>query len=116
MVFARAIVAIRDTAISSCGTAIAATTVGDVAERWRAALAGAEVESVRRSLIPDVVDSTIFALLNAIENDDLELFIRNPDSGAFLSLSDVGRWEMAGDYIGDDGWREAYSSHPVNFF
>jgi len=85
--------------------------------RRREALRSAELEVVRSSLIPDIVDEVIFRVLLAIDQGDLEVFVRSPQSGEHLSLVEAGFQELAGEFIGDDdGWRQQYCAEPWNSF
>jgi hypothetical protein len=56
------------------------------------------------------------AFLNAVDSGDLELSITDPSSGKSRELVKVGLSEMAGSYIGDDGWRHRYSREKINSF
>lgn len=116
--FARAIVKVRDDAIGEAGILLSPESHGGASEqRWREALGSADYEAVKREIIPDVVDTALFHLLLAIDNEDLELFVRDPDTGQFHSVAEVGGvGEMPGNFIGEDGWREAHSTEVVNNF
>jgi hypothetical protein len=59
-------------------------------------------------VIPDVVDNTLFYLMNAIDNGIIPLRYKT-DKGKTVDLSSVGEGEMAGWYVGDDSWREKFS-------
>ena len=55
-------------------------------------------EEVRRAikyLLPDVVDETLFALLDAMDNDELDLVIAST-SGSSVALTAKGMGELAG--------------------
>lgn len=67
------------------------------------------------ALVCASVDETIFRLLDAIDNAVIELqWVERAPSGpvarelAGSSSDDLARW-----YIGEDGWRQAYSQQPV---
>ena len=119
--FVRALISCRDTAISESlrylNAAAAATDVDDcgvVPRRWSPAAADSVRASVANGVIPDVVDMALFTLVRAIDNGELELFVRDAN-GEFKSIEDIGNWEMPGFYIGDGGWRAA-STTTVNSF
>lgn len=116
--FARAIVKVRDTAIGQAAIRLSPQSRGGGSvQRWRSAIGSADYEDVKREIIPDVVDSTLFHLLMAIDTNELELFVRDPDTGQFHSVAEIGGvGEMPGNFIGDDGWREAHSTEVVNSF
>lgn len=59
-------------------------------------------------LVADCVDIAIFSLLDAIDNDLVDLTFRD-EKGGIVKLADAGRGEMAGSYIGGD-WIDRYSS------
>jgi hypothetical protein len=78
-----------------------------MAKRWTAA-AKEGPEHLARAIIPDIVDETIFFLLLAIDNGDLPISF-TASSGKVVDLTEGGFGEMAGWFIGSDGWREQYS-------
>ena len=63
-------------------------------------------------LIPDIVDSVVFEMLNACDNEELPIeWVET--SGRRISMDELTHsGESAGWYIGDDGWRNRYSSEP----
>jgi hypothetical protein len=76
---------------------------GPIAKRWQnAGVQQAEV------VIPDVVDTTIFALLSAIDQGLLPLLFRSAD-GTPLALEEDGQGELGGWYMTSDGWRARHS-------
>lgn len=103
--FARKLVAaVRDQAIKSCdGNALPSAT-NVVAQRWHEARAGKETEVT----VPDTVDEAVFFLLAAIDQGILRLSYTT-DQGELVDLSDEGLGELAGWYVGPDGWRAQYS-------
>ena len=109
--FAKAlIVLVRDVAIRSLDATVAPQAHHDMANRWKKIGA---TEDILNVLVPDIVDDTIFYLLDAIDNGTLELFVRHVD-GELVPLSHEGRREMAGWFIGHDGWRAKYSQERFN--
>jgi hypothetical protein len=102
--FARLLVQhVRDEAIQSCDVQTRPDVQGPEAKRWRAA-------GVNRAdvVIPDVVDDTIFFLLNAIDQGDLHLVFVSAD-GTKVDLTEDGLSELGGWYMGSEGWRHMYS-------
>jgi hypothetical protein len=94
---------VRDYAIQMADINARPDARGPTARRWRAAdVRGAE------TIIPDVVDNAIFALLHAIDEGDLRLEFISKD-GARINLEEDGMAELAGEFIGSDGWRARYS-------
>ena len=64
-------------------------------------------------IIPDVVDETIFCLLDAIDNDLLHLVFVSPD-GTTVDLTKEGRSELGGWFMGiDESWRTEYSTERI---
>lgn len=61
-----------------------------------------------RTIIPDIVDNTVFHLLDAIDNGLLRLVFTD-SSGRVVDLMKNGLSEMAGWYMGTGGWRAQYS-------
>jgi hypothetical protein len=64
-------------------------------------------------LIPDCVDEAIFSLLTAIDDGSISVAFRT-SGGALIDLTESGRGELAGWYVGSDGWRGAYSKERFN--
>ena len=61
------------------------------------------------AFIPDCVDSTLFELLDAIDNGRIKLQFVASD-GTVVDLEAAGEGEMDGWYLGEDGWRDWYSN------
>ena len=101
---------VRDPAIDTLWTRISPSADGPSARRWREAGASRESEAMLRTVIPDVVDSTLFRLLDAIDNGRLRLIA--VQDGEPIDLTEAGMAEMAGEYIGGE-WRRRYSKQPV---
>jgi len=94
---------VRDRAIQMADVSLRPNSNGPVARRWRAAgVKHAEI------VIPDVVDMTLFALLNAIDEELLRLIFLPKEGGSFDLCKD-GQGELAGWYMMNDGWRTTYS-------
>ena len=105
----------RDVAIHQAVASFANDFDDITDKRWKRALPSISPDDLRRDVIPDVVDTTIFQLLVLIENGDLELALRG-EGGDWQSLQELFGYEASGEYIGTDGWREAFSTESVNPF
>ena len=88
--------------------ALGPTAVSPVAKRWAKAAREEASVDIGRILIPDIVDGTIFYLLQAIDEGILPLRF-TASNGKTVDLTAEGRSELAGWYIGSPGWREMYS-------
>jgi len=101
---------VRDQAIDTCDALAAGRMGGYTGRRWHKLLGDDERgrEAVH-AVIPEIVDEVLFALLNALDQGDLPLAWRGED-GSYEDLSELGGSEMAGDFLGEDGWRDHYSS------
>ena len=75
---------------------------------------GENMESSIRNVIPDIVDTTIFYLLKAIDNQDIALFY-GKQNAELVDLEADGMGELAGNYVADDadGWRQRFSRSRV---
>lgn len=100
---------VRDTSIRVSDRDLAADAPSPVALRWRLVAGGNSDLALAREMIPDIVDETIFELLHAIDSGELPLAIRDAD-GNWVARSDVGRSELAGWFMGPDGWRQRFSN------
>lgn len=96
---------VRDAAIEACDSMLQPHADSFRARRWRKACQSPECI---REVIPDIVDDAIFALLLAIDNEVLSLRYVSPD-GSSVDLAELGNGEMAGAYLGDDGWRKRFA-------
>ncbi|CAG1009854.1 hypothetical protein PHYC_03758 [Phycisphaerales bacterium] len=97
---------VRDAAIQSNDRRLGANHA--IAKRWKEAASGGSPEVFAKMLIPDIVDDTLFYLLHAIDDGLLKLsFIAS--NGKAVDLSTEGLSELAGWYIGSDGWRARYA-------
>ncbi len=100
---------VRDAAIQSSDMILRPTVEAPVAKRWRAAARGETAAGFARVMIPDIVDDTIFHLLQAIDEGGLGLAFRS-SNGTVVDLTAEGRGELSGWYMGSGGWRAMYSS------
>jgi len=107
--FAKAIVqCVRDASIRSNDVALRPTGASPVAKRWAKAANETTCTEFGRVLIPDVVDDTVFYLLHAIDEGLLPLAF-TASNGKTVNLTTDGQGELAGEYIGTEGWRGMYS-------
>lgn len=95
---------VRDRAIQMADVSLRPDSNGPVAKRWRAA--GVKQAEI---VIPDVVDTTLFALLSAIDEELLHIIFRSRE-GTPLDLCEDGQAELAGWYMMSEGWRATYSN------
>ena len=73
----------------------------DKAERWRKVLKSGKPEEIIDSLVPDIVDTTLFHLLMAIDEGQLKLTYKD-SKGKAVDLYKDG--ELGGWYAGE--WRQ----------
>jgi len=107
--FAEALVReVRDAAISMCTTNLDPTANSVVAQRWRKASQSANREELLKMIIADAVDGALFHLLFAIDDEHMALSFR-ASGGEVVDLAKDGSSELAGWYMGSDGWRAQYS-------
>lgn len=99
---------VRDVAIRSCDRQLDPGSQTPIAARWRRVPQEETSEAVRIA-IPDCVDEAIASLLVAIDQGLIEISFRDL-SGALLDLSEAGHGELAGWYMGSDGWRSRFSN------
>ncbi len=111
--FAKAFVGcMRDAAIQASDLKLQSDAHGAVAKRWRRAAREETATEFARVIIPDVVDSTIFYLLYAIDEGLLKLTY-TASNGAAVDLTEQGLSELAAWYMGSGGWRAMYSKERV---
>jgi hypothetical protein len=97
---------VRDASVHDCDGTLQVDAGGPVAERWRNSGAS---PSELKVLVPDVVDETVFNLLNAIDGGELRLkFVSS--SGREIDLTEEGKGELGGWYMGSGGWRALFST------
>lgn len=104
--FARTLVQkVRDVAIRNCDALLEPQSRARVARRWK----GLDAKSSDlRSVVPDVVDETVFCVLQAIDEGSLRLkFVSS--SGREVDLAEEGHGELSGWYMGSGGWRAMFS-------
>jgi hypothetical protein len=107
--FAKTLVQIvRDAAIQSNDRALLPTARYALAKRWRQAASENTPEDFARVLIPDIVDDTIFYLLQAIDEGNLRLAF-TASNGTVIDLATEGLGELSGWFAGSDGWVGMYS-------
>jgi hypothetical protein len=99
---------VRDAAIQSNDRALLPTARYALAQRWKKAAREETPENFARVLIPDIVDDTIFYLLQAIDDGRLKLAYTAAD-GTVVDLTSQGLGELAGWLTGSDGWVAMYS-------
>ena len=99
---------VRDSAIRGCEVSLRPNAADPIAKRWKEAAAG-DPESFAKVIIPDVVDDTVFQLLQAIDGGLLTLSF-TASNGKKVDLTADGLGELAGWYLGIPGWRSMYST------
>jgi hypothetical protein len=99
--------AVRDGSIQSCDLNLRPDAGTVTAKRWRDAGATGPAGPAQ-VVVPDSVDEALFFLMNAIDQGILRLQYVT-DDGRTVDLTDKGLGELAGWYIGPDGWRRRYS-------
>jgi hypothetical protein len=104
--FARALVRqVRDASVRNCDGLLQPQASSPVALRWKSL--GAPASDVR-IIVPDVVDETMFSLLQAIDQGALRLkFVSS--TGREVDLTKEGKGELSGWYMGSGGWRAMFS-------
>ena len=100
---------VRDAAIRSSDARLDPSSRSPVAKRWQQEIQDGSAESTARILIPDIVDDTIFFLLRSIDQGMLRVKITSQE-GRDVDLSEDGLGELAGWYMGSNGWRPQYST------
>jgi hypothetical protein len=99
---------VRDEAIRQCDSTLQPHAPSPVAVRWRAARGQADLTTLAREVVPDVVDDTVCALLRAIDDGALRLLF-TAANGKTIDLPADGLGELVGWYMGTGGWRAQYS-------
>lgn len=97
---------VRDAAISSLDVNLGPNARSATSKKWRAA--GVKKGTQSEVLIPDSVDAALYFLLKAIDDGILPLKLIHPD-GTESNLEKSGLGELAGWYIGPEGWIDQYS-------
>ena len=107
--FARLLIQhVRDTTIQSNDGELRPTATSPVAKRWQKTAQNSEPHIMAKTIIPDIVDDTIFSLLNAIDQGLIHLSFTT-SAGKQIDLTKEGLGEMAGWFMGSQGWRSMYS-------
>ena len=104
---------VRDQAIEACDRLARGEIRGPSGERWRSVMAAVPAQRALLELIPEIVDQTLFELLDAIDNNALPL-IWQAEDGSQMTLNELGSWEMAG-WLAIGDWPRRYSAqrhHP----
>jgi hypothetical protein len=99
---------VRDAAVKNCDSALRVGARDPVALRWKAVNGSEYLEPIAKVVIPDVVDETVFQLLQAIDQGQLKLTFTTA-SGGTVDLPNDGLGELSGWYMGSGGWRALYS-------
>jgi len=100
---------VRDLAVANCDALTLPQAKSPAALRMKSVAERSTIEAI----IPDIVDQTLFALLDAIDQGQLPLCFRASD-GSLLDLASAGRGELGGWYMGSGGWRNEYSQTRFN--
>ena len=101
---------VRDAAVRSNDRALTEEHV--LAKRWKEAASSGIPAVFADVLVPDIVDSTLFYLLHAIDSGRLRLSFM-ASNGNTVDLSAKGLGELAGWYMGSGGWRAQYAKERV---
>lgn len=104
---------VRDPAISQWEGIIDGRMKSASAQRVHDALAGLNPEQmeVLRSLVPQIVDTTLHHLLWTLEqNENIDVAVKTPTESV-KSIRDVSDG-LSGEVYGDDGWISSYSKKP----
>jgi hypothetical protein len=105
---------VRDAAIRDCDIARRPESQSIGAKHWRK-LGVRECDSVVEAIIPECIDSAIFYLLMAIDQEMLRLQFVTAD-GEVVDLNRDGLSELAGWYVlGREGWPAIYSEQRLSF-
>jgi hypothetical protein len=104
---------VRDRAIESCDQRRNPETKGRPAAYWKSAIENGSVQQLLDIVIPDCVDIAIFYILDAIDNEGIQLTYKS-EEGVSVNLCESQ--EMAGWYISYD-WVKKYSAERfVDYF
>ncbi len=98
---------VRDSAIRSSDLILRPDVQHAIAKRWREAAGNGVPETFAKMIIPDIVDETMFYLLQAIDQGLLQLSFK-ASNGKVVDLTNDGLGELAGWYAGR-GWRHRYA-------
>lgn len=107
--FARILVQqVRDGAVQVADLNLRPDVRHVIAQRWKQAGRGGNLEGIAGVLIPDIVDYTISQLLWAVDQGLLQLSFKAAN-GKTVDLSKDGLSELVGWYMGSGGWRSKYA-------
>jgi hypothetical protein len=100
---------VRDVAIQECDRLLTPQSLSPPSERWRRVAQNGNPEALLKEAIPDIVDSTLFWLMDAIDEGWLRLSYR-AENGKVADLNAEGEHELGGWYVGEEvGWRPMYA-------
>jgi hypothetical protein len=100
---------VRDVAIHECDRLLTPRSRSPVSERWKRVAQNGNPEALLKEAIPDIVDATLFQLLDAIDEGWLRLSYR-AENGKVADLNAEGGHELGGWYVGVEvGWCPMYS-------
>jgi hypothetical protein len=104
---------VRDRAIQNADMLLRGEAQGPTARRWQSAGVQDAKGFVSEIAIPDVVDDTIFFILNAIDQESLHLvFVQR--NGQKFDLTEDGLGELGGWFMGE--WRSRSKERFANDF
>ena len=86
---------VRDASIQSSDMVLRPTVDAPVAKRWRLAASDRTSTTFARVLIPDIVDDTVFYLLQAIDEGLLKMSF-TASNGNVVDLTTQGLGELSG--------------------
>lgn len=98
---------VRDRSMQKLDAAFSSRARHAIARRFRAAAKGS-VDELVSTVVMECVDGVIAELFHAIDSGALNLRYVADDDQVF-SLTEDGQGELAGWYIGQDGWRTKFS-------
>jgi hypothetical protein len=102
---------VRDHAITSSNVMLNPNAKGLRAKRLRDAAQICTPVEFARLVIPEVVDTTVFFLLNAIDNDHLKLTYTASNGKTVDWVPDADNGGLGGWYASGE-WPAKYSEHP----
>lgn len=92
---------VRDQAIEDCDRCRLLKTKGKQAERWRKLIESGSTNELLDAIIPDCIDLAIFFLLDAIDNEKIEILYA-PDGKPPVNLcksQELAGWYRSGEWI-----------------
>lgn len=103
---------VRDNSIRSCDSQLSKKSNSPIAKRWRELIDANNITELQRTMIIDCIDDVLFHLLDAIDNNKLELaYITDKKENVILSEQGLG--EMAGSYASNE-WNEQFSDERIS--